>query len=261
MTTEMSKNNKQAAHCVFCGNSGVTNQHVLPDWLKRIVPRVRDTHPQILTWLSTGPTGEPLVMSETHQRRGPFEARKVRIVCGQCNSGWMSRLESAAKPILAEMIRGNTINLDSTHQFTLAAWTVMTAIVAEYTHIPTQAIPASHRQHLMRTNQPPDGWRIWAGSYQGTDWKQRYRHHGSNYHSVQFSTFVIGSLLIHAASISKPTFVPIFNGVESALVQIWPSSMLNIAWPTCRNLSDQEANYIADAFLVQFCSVMNSTGE
>lgn len=200
-------------------------------------------------------------------KRGPLGSRKIRNVCTKCNSGWMSRLESAAKPALTDLILGNKTILDATNQKVISSWTVMTSIISEYTDTPTRSIPASDYQHLMNTNLPPDGWHIWLGTCAGIRWKQGYRHHGLAVgprqgfrwfvpkYNTQFSTFGIGSLLIHAASSTVPNLVQKFDkSTLGGLIQIWPQMSPNVTLPSALVLTDEQANQIADAFCSQLLS-------
>lgn len=40
----------------------------------------------------------------------------VRMVCAECNSGWMSGLEERVKPVLEPMIRGQRVTLNPEQQ-------------------------------------------------------------------------------------------------------------------------------------------------
>lgn len=256
----MSKKSKQPGICVFCGRSGVTKQHLWPDWLKSVIPREGQDHSQFLTKIDMSMPGTAVIRPDIQFKRGPFGARKIRNVCAGCNSGWMSKLESAAKPILTNLILGKRLTLDQSDQLALSAWTAMTSIVAEYTDVPTQSIPTEHRQHLMEQGIPPEGWNIWIGAYAGKRWKQRYRHHGlasvprssflnaQPHWGTQFSTFVAGALFIHAASTTALNLIPIFNtAADERLIQIWPIKNPSVAFPTAVILSDEHADHIADA--------------
>jgi hypothetical protein len=262
----MGKKNKQHGSCVFCGSINVTKQHVWPDWLKSIVPRKYPEHFQMLTMIDIHTPGIAVLQPDIRHKRGPSGTRKIRNVCAKCNSGWMSRIESAAKPMLTDLILGKARILDNTQQLALSTWITLISIVAEYTDKPTLSIPTHHRRYLMEKNLPPEGWRIWIGAYSGVRWGEchDYRHFGlaivpkNTFHSIrpecntQFSTFVIGSLLIHAASTTIQNLTPTFNSiVDHGLEQIWPSLKQNVTWPTSFALSDEHVDYISDAFFRQ----------
>lgn len=64
------------------------------------------------------------------------------VVCETCNNGWMSRLETAAQPLLVSMIQGaESVILDAENQRTVTAWATKTAMVFEHTlSLPTADI-------------------------------------------------------------------------------------------------------------------------
>ena len=55
----------------------------------------------------------------------------VRAVCGQCNNGWMSRLEAETKPVLGQLIVGKKAWLTEDDQHIIARWSVKTAAVLQ----------------------------------------------------------------------------------------------------------------------------------
>lgn len=84
------------AVCILCNREAtLTREHVLPQWVRYLPP------------------GE-----------GPFSTRRVsanggaveytstgieivaRVVCGDCNGGWMAELEANVRPVLSPMING-----------------------------------------------------------------------------------------------------------------------------------------------------------
>jgi hypothetical protein len=267
MGCEMSKKSKTPGICVFCGSLGVTKQHIWPDWLKKVIPREGSEHFQLLTKIKATDPKLVTLQPELQSHNGPTGSRKIRNVCAKCNNGWMSKLESSAKPILIDLMSSKKVFLDFDQQEILSNWIVMISIMAEYTDKATLAIPDNHRYHLMQNKPISDGWRIWIGTYSGIEWKQRYRHQGGvvalknidhvTYFEVatQFSTFVIGSLLIHATSTTIPNHYPIFDPrISDYLVQIWPRIAPSVTWPSPMIISDKNAIDIADNLWNKFFS-------
>ena len=92
--------------CIFCRGTGLTKEHVLPDWLRVIFPRsATDTHtfgsydwPCII--------GHAVPIQNTRSAQGQIGSKKVRVVCRACNNGWLSQLEAAVQPILSDLISG-----------------------------------------------------------------------------------------------------------------------------------------------------------
>jgi len=263
----MSKKAKTPGVCVFCGKSGVTKQHMWPDWVKNVIPREGEKHTQLLTHINMAQRGLALIHPDIQNKRGPAGARKIRNVCNKCNSGWMSKLEGSAKNALTNAITNQAMKLDSSTQEAIAAWAMMTSIVAEYTDTPSQAIPATDREYLMRELHPDEHWRIWMGRYDGAEWKQRYRHtslvatwdwgHWPTVPAVpntQSSTFVVGSLFLVAMSSSFiPTDqFPYPSSLDGTLIQIWPTNSGSEDWPPKVTINDAEADIISRALGYKF---------
>lgn len=106
--------------CLFCNQEKtLTAEHVFPDWMKEIIPEDK-----LVINLITGNNLKSWPSK-------PFE-HTVKMVCGNCNNGWMSKLESDAKPIIKNLFKLESYNLDKEKQETLAFWVQKTTLVACY---------------------------------------------------------------------------------------------------------------------------------
>jgi len=76
-------------------------------------------------------------------------------VCENCNSGWMSQLEGAARPILIPLISGaqHPRNLDSAEKEILAKWAFKTAFALDAATMGPRRVAAWHPRNLA----PPSG--------------------------------------------------------------------------------------------------------
>ncbi|SMC62987.1 hypothetical protein [Sporomusa malonica] len=255
---------KPQGKCIFCGGDGLSKQHVWPEWLKNVIPRETSTHIQHRMKINYLSPECILVHPSFELHQGHGGVKKIRNVCRKCNSGWMSSLETKAKPILTSLILGEPITLDAHSQLVISAWSVMSNIMNEFTDQPTAAIPSFHRQILMESKRPAEGWNIWLGWYKGVNWKLRCRHHGfaavpasqlinNNVNKIKgnthVSTFVLGELMIYSMSSTLPNFNIEFPGpLSQSLRRIWPINQESIVWPPCQLLTDLDVNFIADAF-------------
>jgi hypothetical protein len=86
---------------------------------------------------------------------------ETKAVCRRCNTGWMSRLESACAGLLGDpMLYGSTMNLDHKQQATVARWAVKTAMVLEAHRRPADPLahlPKSHVNMMRDSTTPPPG--------------------------------------------------------------------------------------------------------
>jgi hypothetical protein len=103
-----------------CSTQGLNREDLWPVWVVDLVVEERTS--QIEQTLNT--ERAPVVYGGKRIRG--------RCVCERCNSGWMSTLENATKPILQSMITDSDLVLDYAKQWATAVWTMRTAMVFEY---------------------------------------------------------------------------------------------------------------------------------
>jgi len=82
-----------------------------------------------------------------------LDSFKLKEVCERCNNGWMSALESNAKPLILGLIRGNIQfdALDENERRILARWAAKTAIIESHS-IGAESPVNSDYLNRMRTN-------------------------------------------------------------------------------------------------------------
>jgi hypothetical protein len=152
-----SPSQRQGRRCLFCGSAGpLTREHLWPDWMNREFPEL------------TGPTTHLTSIDDpsAHQWVREIFGERARLVCGPCNSGWMSQLEHKVRPLLAPMFRGLTIKLGPQRQEILAAWALKTAFVRAATSRDEgpRRIPDVDRRTLFETRRPPAQTTIWTAA-------------------------------------------------------------------------------------------------
>jgi len=152
---------KEPGRCIFCNSVGLTKEHLWADWLRDYIPRSMTHHTTQSTLVD--PHLEDQVSVE--RRTGDFHSRRVRCVCATCNNGWMSRLQTSAKPFLVPLLTGQPTSLHKRGRRILSAWITMMVMVGEYATKEFIAIPASDREYLRCEQIPPQHWRIWIGSH------------------------------------------------------------------------------------------------
>jgi hypothetical protein len=117
--------------CLFCGANGsaiLSDEHIVPQWLLRHFNLPEDD--QMFQGVANSDTGEFAAAPRVHSSFRFVEGR----VCAACNSGWMSRLEDAARPVLTALIdRGREISsLSSSESAVISKWAVKTAYLVTY---------------------------------------------------------------------------------------------------------------------------------
>jgi hypothetical protein len=134
------------AACLFCGAQApgiLTNEHVVPEWLLEYLGYTPKQ--QIFHGVSDSDTG-----AVTEQRVHSAFTFVDGRVCGACNHGWMSRLETAAKPILIPLIEGerSLAALTSAEREILGKWTAKTAYMHSWAGLLKQPVQIQHLQSL-----------------------------------------------------------------------------------------------------------------
>ena len=97
---------------MFCGAAGpLTSEHI---FRRKLAEYVRD--PTVALEWKDYATGE-----RRTNLPPPFE-QKARVVCGDCNNGWMHDLENEVEPVLGSLMRGLATSLDQHAQSALCRW-------------------------------------------------------------------------------------------------------------------------------------------
>jgi hypothetical protein len=132
--------------CVFCQSGKPTREHALPAWISAELP------------------GEgPFRFDQQGKQWLSRDAGKVvKAVCRSCNGGWLSVLETKAKPLLAPAIRGETQTFSVTEQHTIATWATKTALMCELARLvaPADFVSRPQHQHLFQHRQPAPGTHV-----------------------------------------------------------------------------------------------------
>lgn len=247
--------------CIFCGStSKISKEHIFGDWLKEHFPRdANTTHTSAhISWPKNVITKAPIDIRR--QRQGHSGSKKLRVVCRDCNSGWLSGLENWAKKALPPLIFGKRCNLVPEGQARLAAWAVKTAMVAANFKPRETGITQKERSLLMNTLAPPNNWFVWISAYKGEDWADLAIFQDraslspvpvpdpdSAPYYVQATTFGVGRILFSVLSSSSPGIGQDFAGNESdGFIQIWPAQPRSILWPPTTIFGDTQANAVAN---------------
>ena len=242
----------------------MSKQHIWPNWLKKVYPRVNSSHISESYGLNTT-DGRPKYYSSSKEHTGHQGTSKVKKVCIACNGGWMSRIENNMKPIFSSLLLDESIIIDLTDQVLLSNWAVMATIVAEHAENRRVSISETDRSLLYTNQLPPDGWIIWIAKNEGPQWQlQRHRNRkialpdqltdfGNGIQPIRFnsqlSIFGIGGLAIITCKIPWKDYQMHFEGdVSNKLIQIYPSVTQSIDWSKCVAISDSDIDFLFDFF-------------
>jgi hypothetical protein len=161
--------------CFFCGEKGKrTREHAIPRWLRK--PLADEPRWEGGTWLRSS---SPPDRSRALWRRRTDAV--LRRVCERCNSGWMSRLESDARPLLLPLIAGETIRITNASRTVLLRWALKTAAVLGPLHRAPDAVSPELRRRLALGEDLGDEVALWAvpiapDEPSADDWRTGFDH-------------------------------------------------------------------------------------
>lgn len=136
----------------------MSQEHIWSDWLSEILPR------QISR--SEGYTTD-LVNVEYKEHQGDVGTKRVRVVCTDCNNGWMSQIVTAAKPYATSLIRGGNLYLDRECQRAMANWIALSALMANQITKSRHKLPQEDVAFFYANHQPPPHWFVGIGYFLG----------------------------------------------------------------------------------------------
>jgi hypothetical protein len=164
------------ACCLFCGRPwtpGVvskSDEHVLGQWIRRL----EENHPAEQRSYSTGfeldEDAKELIEAQPQVivRKAALLTLKTREVCEDCNKGWMSDLEEAAKPTILLLARsakaGIAVSLSREAARRLSIWAQKTALTYELTSAGPHVGNVAMGQQLRHGN-PLRGSLVWVGRH------------------------------------------------------------------------------------------------
>lgn len=243
-----------ARRCVFCGASGLTREHVIPQWLTSVLPeqeRWRGQDQATIYPDPTAPNSAP-VHRELVER---FNAMTVKAVCASCNNTFMNGIEAGARPVLSTMIRGGRLSIALAPETLtkLATWAVKTGLMVQLTGQEPASLELLY-QHLYRERRPSDECRVWLGQVDDEDWALRAECptaliqmdgeeiEASDPPNVVAVTLGLGALLLHVFLPANPAlgYLPDLQSTFTGLVPIWPNPSA-AQWPPARITRADEA--------------------
>lgn len=157
----MAKPSRKAPNplCLFCCKPGKSREHVFADWLSQLVPRAQNAKHNVFE----GGGGSPV----SHRLgNGRAVSKKVKAPCTTCNNVWMSKVETAAKPLLLPLMHGSSSALDADQQRIIATWLTIKAMVWDYDQV-LRAVLQQDRDDTFQNQAPPKNWRVWLGRCDG----------------------------------------------------------------------------------------------
>ncbi len=255
--------------CIFCQQiRKMTSEHIWGQWVQDYVPRTANKHD--LGNVVVRKPGEPDPPQVRIRAGDPINAQ-VPVVCGPCNSGWLSGIQTRAKPLLIPLFDGRTCSLDESAQAIVASWIAMSTMTGEYISRDNVKVAVSQpdRTWLMNNRTPPLDWRIWIGRHKKIAPSGQWVHvtlpmtdsddlpevlsDDDRLPKLQTIAFTVGQLFAVAMSCHYPGITGIWDWrtarrARTRLEQIWPVKQMTLFWPP-PTMTDADAESFGTAFL------------
>jgi hypothetical protein len=214
----------------------MSGEDVLGQWLQRI-DLDQSPVPHGTGWLNQ--------IGREIGTRPPYRQR-IRDVCKDCNSGWMSRLEYTASQVLPPFILGAGGVIEGADLGAIAAWTQKTCLTAMYVSTAEDraagyGLPAPEYRELYEIRdlrQPLPRSQFWMGRFDGmmawsvraiplvvvpAGWPEPAFPQG------YLMTVVLGQLLLQGIRFTMPGNM-LTVGTKQDMPRIWPD-VVAARWP------------------------------
>jgi hypothetical protein len=234
--------------CAFCDYNGkLTREHITSQWIRDLFP---------------GRIKARRFEADGSVKKWEWDALdyKARVVCGQCNHGWMNDLENGvAKPALTPLITGKfdiPIGLDEAEAIALFAF--KNAVVIDHAERDREPFFSdSERADFREQRLIPGTVGVWICPYAGNRPNGRIKalYHelsATNRLQLYVFTFALGNLtiqLVGAKEAGTSRFRPA-HWPEGLGELVWPTLPAGLVWPGEKMLIGDEAfNGLANRWL------------
>jgi hypothetical protein len=191
--------------------------------------------------------------------QAPFEQR-VKVVCGDCNNGWMSALEWQAKPFLTSMMLGRRQELRPRIQKLLAFWAVKTALVIDHLQPKSRVVPDAEYPKVYRIRSPLRSHLVWLG-YRTVphenpgellvvartqpvaqldtqpEMKEKFLQWAAEGRKMYRVTFAVGNLAVQVFGHDFPWMLNVAVPPQGYVERVWPMTG-RFTWPPRRSLDE-----------------------
>jgi hypothetical protein len=218
-----------AEECAFCPKTAkLTGEHVFSDWMNLVLPGRK-------LWRRYQQDG-------SHREwQWPGLHLKAKVVCGDCNSGWMSRLENRyAKPAMTDLILGKqSIPIPQSRANSIALFAFKTAVIFEHMskHRHARFFSREARYRFKSTLEIPNNVRMWMIGFSsrasGACFSFYYEIDEHGRIELYVCNFRAGHFAFQVVVDRKPTFLTIIPHArfEHLAVPFWPRIHDGFVWP------------------------------
>jgi hypothetical protein len=219
--------------CAFCLARANSREHLWSDWLNEILPgrkrfTMRDGNKEIIEdWVK------------------PKLDWRAKVVCEECNHGWMSDLENVhAKPTMTDLILGKLdVPVDQTRANSIALFAFKTAVV--FDHLGRGGAPFFERsaRHEFRNSLTiPYNVDMWMTGFapSGSGFAQTVYHDGQvspdKTLGMYVCTYSIEHLVIQVVGYKEQGLHQVTSKNHFQAIPFWPEIQDAFVWPAAEAL-------------------------
>jgi hypothetical protein len=225
--------------CLFCSGRANSKEDIFSVWMTREFTEVEGGFMPVTRTVSQQPprTWENWTIAFS----------KIKAVCRECNSGWMSELEVQVRPLLSQMVRGQEIQLSESDQLDIATWATLKAYVFDSAAEFPSAVTRDECQLLRGQLRPPGNVRVFLAAYESGNQFAVTRIYATGPigddprgHTAHATTFVIGHVVIQVLGNPRSQYRPYeLPGIAHTHSQtINPPVIGGSSWPPRSLLTD-----------------------
>ncbi len=233
---------KPPKKCIFCGAQGnISKEHFWPEWLAPHIAQAAKS--RRISGLLASEGKQPQQLRSFSERDGSVLTKKFRVVCKNCNNGWMSQMESAVKPTLIALINRSKLALSSKDTQILALWVSVKTIVGEYATENTALTILDDRRLVSTDNTIPEYFRIFVG-YHSLQAQAGYQRHSTTLstnalgpnpplpnsitRNIQATCFLVEPLVFYVVAARIQGFNINALNPSYQMIQLWPQTLANL---------------------------------
>ena len=155
--------------CMYCGGEANSTEHIVATrFLEVLREDPRGLNLPLTITLDFPMIGRQRRIGGKRTKRGHYTMEYTTEVCEQCNNEWMNDMDTAAFDDVAEMIRGNSVELDTARQAAVAAWVCKVALTARSEPNTQMPIDPQWTDWMFNHHSAIPGWFVWIARYIGS---------------------------------------------------------------------------------------------